>query len=250
VIVMTRRAGLPHGRALLGAVVYGTLTFGASFASIYRGLVRVPAGLAATLLATAPLLTFVLALVQRQERFRWDGLLGGVIAMVGVAMIFWAGADVGVPVASLLAILAGTVCLSEAGIVVKAFPPSHPAVMNGMGMALGGVILLALSAVFGEAHIVPSEEQTWLAQAYLVTLGSVGVFALYLFVLRGWTASAVSYQFVLMPVVTVLLSAWLQDERITWAFAAGAILVLIGIYYGALRRPRRARTQAPVQPTA
>jgi hypothetical protein len=27
-----------------------------------------------------------------------------------------------------------------------------------------------------------------------------------------------------------------EDERITWAFAAGSILVLIGVYVGALRR--------------
>ena len=28
-----------------------------------------------------------------------------------------------------------------------------------------------------------------------------------------------------------------EDERITWAFAAGSVLVLIGVYVGALRRP-------------
>jgi len=28
-----------------------------------------------------------------------------------------------------------------------------------------------------------------------------------------------------------------EDERITWAFAGGSVLVLIGVYVGALRRP-------------
>jgi hypothetical protein len=37
--------------------------------------------------------------------------------------------------------------------------------------------------------------------------------------------------------VTVAVSAWLPDERITPAFAAGSLLVLVGVYIGALRRP-------------
>jgi drug/metabolite transporter (DMT)-like permease len=63
------------------------------------------------------------------------------------------------------------------------------------------------------------------------------VFWLYVFLLRGWTASAASYQMVLIPLVTVLLSVWLQDEQITWAFAVGSIMVLVGVYFGALRLP-------------
>jgi drug/metabolite transporter (DMT)-like permease len=42
---------------------------------------------------------------------------------------------------------------------------------------------------------------------------------------------------VLIPLVVFVLAWWLQDERITWAFAAGSVLVLLGVYIGALRRP-------------
>jgi drug/metabolite transporter (DMT)-like permease len=77
-----------------------------------------------------------------------------------------------------------------------------------------------------------------------VIAGSVGVFWLFVFVLHGWTASAASYQLVLIPLVTVVLSAWLQDERITSTFAVGSILVLIGVYFGAIRRPAVQRGRA------
>jgi drug/metabolite transporter (DMT)-like permease len=97
--------------------------------------------------------------------------------------------------------------------------------------------LLALAAISDEPYVFPESASTWWAQAYLVIAGSVGVFWLYVFVLSGWTASAASYQLVLIPLVTVVVSAWLQDERITPAFAAGSILVLVGVYIGALRRP-------------
>jgi drug/metabolite transporter (DMT)-like permease len=42
---------------------------------------------------------------------------------------------------------------------------------------------------------------------------------------------------VLIPIVAILLASWLQDEEITWAFATGSVLVLVGVYVGALRRP-------------
>jgi hypothetical protein len=40
---------------------------------------------------------------------------------------------------------------------------------------------------------------------------------------------------------------WLQSERITWAFAAGSVLVLIGVYVGALRRPSEEREPEAVR---
>ena len=107
--------------------------------------------------------------------------------------------------------------------------------MNAIGLATGGAILLGLSFAVGEAHEVPELARTWIAQIYLVVLGSVAVFTLYVFVIHRWAASAVSYEGVLIPLVAILLSVWLQDERITWTFAGGSALVLLGVYFGVLR---------------
>ena len=65
--------------------------------------------------------------------------------------------------------------------------------------------------------------------------------------LRRWTASAVSHEGVLIPLVAIVLAWWLQDERITLAFAAGSVLVLIGVYVGALRRPSEEREPEAVR---
>ena len=236
-IALALRAGLPRGRALLGAVLYGILGFGAAFAFAYWGLQRVSAGLGAVFLATVPLLTFAFALAHRQERFSWDGLIGGVFAIAGMAVIFREGMGAGVPFASLLALLGAAACFAETGVVVKAFPRVHPVSMNAIGLGIGGLMLLVLAMVSAESLAVPELAKTWVAQAYLVILGSVVAFTLYVYVLRRWTASAVSYEGVLIPIVAILLASWLQDEEITWAFAAGSVLVLIGVYVGALRRP-------------
>jgi drug/metabolite transporter (DMT)-like permease len=144
----------------------------------------------------------------------------------------------------MLAILAGAVCWAEALIVVRGSPSTHPAAMNAVAMAVGTAILLTLTAIFDESYVIPEAGSTWVAQAYLVIAGSVGVFWLFVFVLRSWTASAASYQLVLIPLVTVALSAWLQEERITWLFAGGSVLVIAGTYFGALR-PSSEQPQPP-----
>src|ERR671919_2854525 len=64
------RLAPPRGRALTGALLFGSLNFGAAFALAYYGLVRVHAGLGQTLLAVVPLATLLLAVLQRQERLR------------------------------------------------------------------------------------------------------------------------------------------------------------------------------------
>jgi drug/metabolite transporter (DMT)-like permease len=235
-IALALRTGMPRGRALVGAILYGVLGFGLAFAFAYWGLQRVSAGFGAVLLATVPLLTFLFALAHRQERFRWDGLIGGCIAIAGMAVIFREGTGAGVPLLSLFVLLLAAACFAETSIVVKAFPKVHPVALNAVGIGVGGLMLLALTFVYGETLALPESAETWFAQAYLVLIGSVVGFTLYVSVLNRWTASAVSYEGVLIPVVAILLAAWLQDERITWTFGLGAVLVLIGVYVGALRQ--------------
>jgi drug/metabolite transporter (DMT)-like permease len=86
VVLIVRREALPRGRALVGNLLYGFLGMGAFFALIYWGLMRVHASTASTLLALGPLLTMLFAAVHGLERFRWRGLVGGSLALAGIAL--------------------------------------------------------------------------------------------------------------------------------------------------------------------
>ena len=54
-----------------------------------------------------------------------------------------------------------------------------------------------------------------------------------LLVIRPWTVAASAYMFVLFPVVTMLLEAWLLDEPLTVRGITGAIVVITGVWVGA-----------------
>ena len=235
-IMALLRVRVPRGRALTGALLYGAVGIGGAFALAYYGLVDVHAGLGQTVLALVPLATLFLVVVQGQERIRLSAVIGGLLALAGIAVMSNASLRDDVSALSLLALVGSALCFAQAAVLVRRFPPVHPVAMNAVAMGTGAALLLAGSLLSRETLELPRESDTWLALAYLVPIGSVLVFVLYLVVLRYWEASRAAYEFVLIPVVTVALSTWLDDEPLGLGLLLGGPLVLIGVYVGALRR--------------
>lgn len=229
------RLSLPRGLALVGALLYGAFSFGGSFALSYYALVRIHAGLGQTLLALVPLITLLLAVIYRQERLHFGAVVGTLLALAGVALISRAPLQEAVPLLSVLATLGSAFCVAQAAVFVRRFPPVHPVTMNAVGMTAGAALLVAGSLLSREPLVLPQHAATWLAIGYLVPIGSVAVFGLYLNVLRRWAASRAAYTFVLVPLITLPLSAWLDNERIGVELLVGGVLILAGVYVGALR---------------
>jgi drug/metabolite transporter (DMT)-like permease len=246
-VVLTGRS-FPRGKSLSGAALYGTLAFAASFAFIYPALREVPAGAAMVLISLVPLFTFGFAILHGQERFQVQGLVGALVALGGVALIVADQLDADVPFGSLLLILVGVAFIAESGVVLKWVPRSDPFATNAVAMLVGAVILVVISIISGETWTLPAHAATWASMAYLVLFGSIAMFGLYLFALRRWTASAVSYVTLLMPLVTVPLAAALIAEQVTISFLAGGAIALLGVYVGAFLKIRPRRSSATSAP--
>jgi drug/metabolite transporter (DMT)-like permease len=249
IVAVVRRHAWPSGRALTGAVLFGLLNFTGAFGFAYYALVHMQAGLASTLLALVPLVTLVLAVLARQESLRLPAVGGGLLAVAGVGLVSRAALDGDVPTLAILAGLASVTCFALGAVAVRHFPRVQAVVMNTVSMAVGGVTLVALALATGEPITLPTQGRTWLAFGYLVVVGSIVVFMLYLYVLGRWSASRAVYFDLLIPPVAVLLSAWLDDEPITGGLVAGGVLILAGVYLGALRPDRGVPTPV-VQPAA
>jgi drug/metabolite transporter (DMT)-like permease len=237
-VMAVLRLALPRGRALTGALLYGLFNFVGAFALAYYALVELHAGFGQILLALVPLATLLLAVAWRQERLRVAAVVGTLLALVGVVLMSRAPLREAVPLLSLLAAVGSALCFAQAAVLVRRFPSVHPVTMNAVGMTMGAAVLLAASVFVGDPIVLPELAATWAALGYLVVVGSVLVFVLYLVVLRYWSASRTAYVFVLTPFVTVALSAWLDDEPIGGGLVFGGLLVLAGVYVGALRPAR------------
>jgi drug/metabolite transporter (DMT)-like permease len=241
-LVRVLRLALPRGRALAGAVAFGLLQFAATFALLYYALVELHAGFTQIILALVPLLALGLAVAEREERFRAGALLGGVLAVVGVGVLSGAALPSPLPLLALLAALGAAICFAQAAVLVRILPPVHPVAMNAVGMSAGAAALFVLAVLAGDEIVLPSKAATWAAVAYVAFFGSIAVFLLYLFVLGRWEASRASYSFVLIPIVAIVLSAWLDDESVGLGLVLGGGLVLCGVYVGALRATTRIRS--------
>ena len=245
VALIALRIPLPRGRAAVGSALYGILGFGITFGLAYWGLVDVGAGLAQIILALVPLFTFLLAVAQGLERFRWQTLVGTVIALAGIAVIFGDQVHAAVPLLSMLAVFTGAVSMAEANVVIKRFPRAHPVATNAVAMGVATLVLLAATLVTGEPRAAPTMAQTWLAVGYVSVIGSVGVFTLFVYVIARWSASASSYVMLLIPLVTVSLGAVLDREAVTWAYLVGGPMVLAGVYVGVFAQPIRLGARRP-----
>jgi drug/metabolite transporter (DMT)-like permease len=246
-IMAVMRLRLPRGKALAGAIVFGVLNFGVSFSLAYYALVYIHAGLGQTLLALVPLAALLLAVAQGQEHFHTAALLGTLIAVAGVGVVSQAPLRADVPVPVLLAALGAILSFAEAAVLVKRLPKVHPVTMNAVGMGAAAVLLFAGSFAAGDRWVLPKLADTWWALAYLVVAGSVLTFVLYLMVIQRWGGPRAAYLFVVIPVVAIVVSAWLDDEPLTVSLLVGTPLILVGVYVGALRE-RKARQAAEREP--
>lgn len=238
VAAILRGVKLPRGRALAGIVIYGILTVGISYALLYWALLFVQASLTMVVGALAPLLTFFFALAHGQEKFRWQGLIGGLVAFAGI--LFGIGDQIGqeVSLLPLFAVLLGFAAISEGAVLYKTFPKSSPLVVNAVAQTTGALMLLAISLIAGESWQLPGTQEAWTAYLYLVFAGSFAMFYLILYVLDRWTASATSYTFLLFPVVTIIIGSWLADEVISTRFLIGTAIVMVGVWVGAIANPK------------
>ncbi len=234
---LLRRQAVPKGRALLGVVLYGVFSFGAAYAFAYYALTTLPAGIGSVIFSSMPLFVVFLAHFHGLERLRVRALVGAIVTLGGIAILSNPFAASAVPLVPLLAMLMSAVTAAEGTVVAKMFPPVKATVANAVAMTAGGVLLLLLSTILGENWQLPILPATRWAVSYL-SLASAVMFALFIFVIQRWSAGSASYMAALLPVTAVIAAAIMLGEPITLTMVAGGLVVLAGVYIGALAPSR------------
>jgi drug/metabolite transporter (DMT)-like permease len=232
VIARVRRIPLAGGRDVVGAMIYGILGIGAGYAFLYYALVRLHAGTVAVIVASVPLFTLAIAVLFSQERFSFNRIAGGILAIAGIVILGGFGGDF--VLSYFVAAVLGAISIAASSVVAKAFPNVHPLNMNAIGTAAGTVLLAISSLIFGERWMLPREGTTFIVVGWLVIAGSVGLFQLWLFVIKRWTASATAYSATGMPVIAALLGIVILDQPITTEVLVGGALVIVAVYVGAI----------------
>jgi drug/metabolite transporter (DMT)-like permease len=236
--VALRKQALLRGRRLAGAVLFGLLQFGLGYALIYWALLEVPAGLGSVIIASVPLFTLIFASAVGMEKMTLRGVLGALAAVAGIAVLFGERVGAGIPADHLLAAIGAAACFALGPTLAKALGATQPAPSNAIGMLVGSLILFGMSLAFGESWSLPRSPAVWTALVYLIVPGSVGLFALLMFLLGRWPASVAAYATPLSPIATIALSAALLAEPLTEGLFLGTLLVLCGVVLGTIAPQR------------
>ena len=248
VVMLVQHRPVPRGEHLRGTLIYGVIAFALVYFFLYLAIGDTGSGVTMTVLSVVPLVTVLLSAVHGIERPRLLGVVGALVAAAGVVLIAIDEISLNVPLTAIGLLLAGAFFQAEQVVIVKRLPPGDPVAANAIGMLLGGALLVVASLVTGEPFVLPVQPDTLVAMAYLIGPGSIGVFMLALFILARWTASATSYAFLLFPLVAIVLGVVLFDEPFQPVFLIGGAVVLLGVYIGAIYRPKASLEEPMAEP--
>ena len=242
---ITRALGtpLPRGRALRGALLWGTFALGVNLSLLYVGEQTVPSGISAVLFATVPLSTALLAAAFGVERLVSRKLFAAVLAIGGVAVIFAGELGVAVPFIGLITIFGAASAAAFGNVLLKREPGPPVFALNAIGTAVAAAVCLAASFLAGESHAIPTTGAAWIPLLYLTLAGSLGAFVLFSWLVTHWTVSNASLVGVTVPIIALILGGVVKGEQPAPLTYLGGAIVIIAIFI-AVRAPHPEPAQA------
>lgn len=219
---MRRRPGM--------TLLLGLTAIGGPFLLITYGELTVPSGLAAVLIAAAPIFVAIFApFLDRSELMsgrQWTGLavgIAGVGLLVGVEQVGSLGAFLGA-----LAMIGAAASYGVSGFVLKrGFPGFPPAVTTFFSTSTAALICIPF-LIADPPRQAPGALAVF-AVVVLGLLGTAAAFVLYFQLIADigfGRATVVAYT---IPPVSLLYGYLLLDEPITPATVGGMLLILAGV---------------------
>jgi drug/metabolite transporter (DMT)-like permease len=209
----------------------------------------VPSGLAALIVAVIPLYVVLLRFIFR-ERVATATVLGVLIGFVGVAvLIVPRGIDGSVAIGGMVLLLLAPLSWSIGTFYSKRVDlPGDYLVSTGAQMLVGGIGLLLVGLLVGEAGLVTPETfstESLLALAYLILFGSVLAYTAYTWLLQHAPVSRVATYAFVNPVVAIILGSLLLNEEINVTMLIGAAMIVVAVAVVVRTESQQSHAAAP-----
>jgi drug/metabolite transporter (DMT)-like permease len=233
----TRGRGDPKPTAIQwrSATMVGAFLLLGGNATVAWAEQQVPSGLAAVLIAVAPIWMVAFEWARGGSRPRKRVIAGLILGLAGVALLVSPKGDSSTQVNLIGAVMLVLASASWAwgSVVSKSAPlPKSPFLATSMEMIGGGVLLLLTALAVGQfARVRPAEvsANAVLAWLFLVVFGSLVGFTAYIWLLGVTSiAKAGTYAYV-NPIVAVFLGWAILDEPVTGRTLLAALVILVGV---------------------
>ncbi|MEQ8968755.1 MAG: EamA family transporter [Azospirillaceae bacterium] len=232
------------------------LVIAVCFGLIFWGERHVSAGLTAIVVqGLIPIALPLFAAITAVEPLTRARMVAAAIGVTGLAIVFaptaaTPGTTLGL--VGLLAITAGTLAYCAGSVRSRAILSRHSAVSIAGWQSLIGGFLAILAAAFLEPNAITEIDRFFLphvlaAWLWLVLVGSVVGFVLYIVLLKEWGASRVSVYAFVTPLVAIVLEAVILGEVVAPLEAGGAAVLFLAVWIS-LKPP--AFLDKPLRPKA
>ncbi|MFI5272584.1 MAG: drug/metabolite exporter YedA [Ktedonobacterales bacterium] len=255
--VRLRGASRPTWSHWRSAIIIGGLLLVLGNGGVVVAEQTIPSGLAALLVSLVPLWIALLDWLRPGgRRPNLAVAFGLVLGFVGVALLvgpraFGGGSAVGVVI-----VLVASFCWAAGSLYSRgARMPSSPLMGNAIEMLAGGILLVVVALVTGEAgklHLSAITLRSALALAYLIIFGSLIAFTAYIWLLRNAPITRVSTYAYVNPVVAVFLGLIFAGEHLTTLTLVAAAVILAAVVVITTFRnvPSQVSLAAPAAPAA
>jgi drug/metabolite transporter (DMT)-like permease len=229
---------------------FGALSMGFYMILFLEALARTSAPEGAILIATAPLFTSLFAILAKQEAFSLEVMLGAALALLGVGMVVFGGAELRMDhLLGNALMLASGIAWALSAVISRPLVSRKPAIVL-LTQSMPAAVLVLLPYAFLPTLATPWLEltaSTWLAMGHFTILaGALGFAGFFYGVQKIGAPGAMYYQFGVAPVAT--LFAWMfLGDRLWPLQIAGMGVVLAGVIFATVARNR---ANARAQPTA
>ena len=231
-------------KGLLAAAFLGFTQFCINFDAVYLAEQHITSGVVATVFALLLIPSSLLAwaFLGQRPSARFAG--SSAVAVIGIALLFAnelrahaasaraVGAGIALTFVGMLG--ASTANVLQARPEIRRFPLFA---LLAWCMAAGAIIDAIIAFVTAGPPTMDSRASYWAGLLYLALAASVLTFSLYYPVIRRIGPGKTAYSSVIVPIIAMGFSTWLEHYRWTPLAIGGAILALGGMA-GALSRGR------------
>jgi drug/metabolite transporter (DMT)-like permease len=245
VIAAWKGESLKLGRKGLGAAAFlGFTQFCINFNAVYLAERHITSGVVATifalLLIPASLMGWAWLGHRPSRRFAWSSL----VAVSGIVLLFVHEVREHPADNREIAIGLGITLVGMLGAAIANVAQARPEIrrfplfpMLAWSMAVGALIDAVIAFAITGPPVFDPRPTYWFGVLYLALFASVLTFSLYYPVVRRIGPAKAAYSSVLVPIIAMGFSTWLEDYSWTGLTIAGALLALGGMA-AALRRDR------------
>lgn len=214
--------------------VMGATLFSLNFLVMYYAGETLPSGLLSVVFALTAVVTPVLGIVFLGTKMTLPLIGGGIMGVIGVALMFWpriAGATLDMGALHGLGFAAASVALFSIGSIVSSNTQSRriPVMSaNAWGMTYGVLVVAGLGLLRGD-HFTVELSPIYIGSLFYLAIVSSGLaFWSYLTLIGRIGSERAGYAAVMYPVFALMISTVFEDYHWTLIAALGLVLALAG----------------------